>query len=213
MIGAVKAKVSHRKWRLFCCALCYGIWDQIADEDCRRAVTLTEKFADGLCSRDELKAACAAAGRLKKKYREERPPWQKAGPSKLAGVLAAFETAWTMTTLPDSILGRVHPTRMVGEADDAYRVRRRQWQKSLLVDVIGPLPFRPVNFSPEWRTDTALSLAQSIYDGRDFSAMPILADALQDAGCDNDDILSHCRDSHVTHVRGCWVVDLVLGKE
>ena len=51
-----------------------------------------------------------------------------------------------------------------------------------------------------------------MYDARDFSAMPILADALQDAGCDSDDILNHCRSGGV-HVRGCWVVDLVLGKE
>jgi hypothetical protein len=72
-------------------------------------------------------------------------------------------------------------------------------------------PFRPVTFSPEWRTDTAVSLARQMYEARDFSAMPILADALQDAGCDNDDILDHCRGTD-PHVRGCWVVDLVLGK-
>jgi|GEM_PF-3135832 len=52
-----------------------------------------------------------------------------------------------------------------------------------------------------------------MYDSRDFGAMPILADALQDAGCGNEDILKHCRDPHATHVRGCWVVDLVLAKE
>ncbi|MBP3958607.1 hypothetical protein J8F10_25440 [Gemmata sp. G18] len=52
-----------------------------------------------------------------------------------------------------------------------------------------------------------------MYESRDFSAMPILADALQDAGCDNADILSHCRDTSLTHVRGCWVVDLALGKQ
>ncbi|MFO0824270.1 MAG: hypothetical protein U0792_14350 [Gemmataceae bacterium] len=57
-----------------------------------------------------------------------------------------------------------------------------------------------------------MALAQQMYDSRDFSTMPILADALQDAGCDNADILSHCRDEIATHVRGCWVVDLVLGK-
>lgn len=73
-------------------------------------------------------------------------------------------------------------------------------------------PFRPVVFSPSWRTDTALSLAQQMYDSRDFGAMPILADALQDAGCEDEQILSHCR-SETIHVRGCWVVDLVLGKE
>jgi hypothetical protein len=74
-------------------------------------------------------------------------------------------------------------------------------------------PFRSVTFSPSWRTDTAVSLARQMYDDRDFSAMPILADALQDAGCESDDILSHCRDAANIHVRGCWVVDLVLGKE
>ncbi len=57
-----------------------------------------------------------------------------------------------------------------------------------------------------------MTLARTMYESRDFSAMPILADALQDAGCDNEDILGHCRGSG-PHVRGCWVVDLVLGKE
>jgi hypothetical protein len=78
-------------------------------------------------------------------------------------------------------------------------------------DIFGN-PFRPVTFSPAWRTDTALSLANQMYESRDFGAMPILADALQDAGCDNEDVLNHCRAPGV-HVRGCWAVDLVLGKE
>jgi hypothetical protein len=81
----------------------------------------------------------------------------------------------------------------------------------LLRDIFGN-PFRPVTFSSSWRTDTALTLARQMYDSREFSAMPILADALQDAGCDNDGILTHCRGDG-PHVRGCWVVDLVLGKE
>jgi len=91
--------------------------------------------------------------------------------------------------------------------------RRRAFYASLIRDVFGPLPFRPVSFNPAWRTDTALQLARQMYESREFSAMPILADALQDAGCDNDDILNHCRDTKATHVRGCWVVDLVLEKE
>lgn len=87
-----------------------------------------------------------------------------------------------------------------------------EYQSSLFRDILGN-PFRPISFSSEWRTDTALSLVRMMYDSRDFSAMPILADALQDAGCDNDMILNHCRDANQLHVRGCWVVDLVLGKE
>ncbi|MBP3956180.1 hypothetical protein J8F10_12890 [Gemmata sp. G18] len=73
-------------------------------------------------------------------------------------------------------------------------------------------PFRPVTFSPSWRTPTAVALAAQMYESRDFSAMPILADALQDAGCDATDVLNHCRGPGV-HVRGCWVADLVLDKQ
>ena len=73
-------------------------------------------------------------------------------------------------------------------------------------------PFRPVAFSPEWRTPTVVALAQQIYHSRNFAPMPILADALQDAGCEHAAILDHCRDPHAAHVRGCWVVDLVLGQ-
>jgi hypothetical protein len=80
----------------------------------------------------------------------------------------------------------------------------------LLRDIFGAI-FQPVAFSPDWRTDPALALAREMYDSRDFSAMPILADALQDAGCDSAEILDHCRGQD-PHARGCWVVDLVLPK-
>jgi hypothetical protein len=83
-------------------------------------------------------------------------------------------------------------------------------EADLLRDLLGN-PFRPVDCVPEWRTDTALALARGMYASCDFSAMPILADALQDAGCENAAVLDHCRGSG-PHYRGCWVVDLVLGK-
>jgi hypothetical protein len=80
----------------------------------------------------------------------------------------------------------------------------------LVHDIFGN-PFRPVTFDPDWQTSTVVALARQMYDSRDFSPIPILADALQDAGCDHADILDHCRGLG-PHVRGCWVVDLVLGK-
>jgi hypothetical protein len=83
----------------------------------------------------------------------------------------------------------------------------------VLIREIFGYPFRPVAANPAWLTPTVLQLARGIYESRDFSTMPILADALQDAGCDNADVLKHCRDAKATHVRGCWVVDLVLGKD
>jgi hypothetical protein len=70
-----------------------------------------------------------------------------------------------------------------------------------------------VAFLPEWRTTTTVQLAQQMYESRNFSTMPILADALQDADCDNDDVLNHCRESSGVHVRGCWVLDLILSKD
>jgi hypothetical protein len=108
----------------------------------------------------------------------------------------------------DAARGVLAATRL-GRASVPNRFTARQCD--LVRDVFGN-PFRPVAFLPEWRTDTAKALAQGMYESREFSAMPILADALQDAGCDNADILSHCRAEGQVHVRGCWVVDLVLGK-
>jgi hypothetical protein len=96
------------------------------------------------------------------------------------------------------------------EAEEVGGSPEARIQAPLLRDIVGN-PFRPVSFDPVWRTDTTVSLAKHVYGSRDFSAMPILADALQDAGCDSPDILSHCRGPG-PHVRGCWVVDLVLGK-
>lgn len=73
------------------------------------------------------------------------------------------------------------------------------------------IPYQPVKRSRHWRTTTVVALATSLYDSCDFSAMPLLADALQDASCENEQMLAHCRGSG-PHVRGCWVVDLLLQK-
>jgi hypothetical protein len=83
--------------------------------------------------------------------------------------------------------------------------------RALVWEVTGN-PFASVEFDPAWRTSTATAIANQIYTSRDFSAMPILADALQDAGCDRDDVLNHCRDESAPHVRGCWALDHVLNR-
>jgi hypothetical protein len=84
-------------------------------------------------------------------------------------------------------------------------------QAAMLRDIFGN-PFRPIAHDRSWLTSTVLALAHQMYDTRDFSAMPTLADALQEAGCDNIDILNHCRGPG-PHVRGRFVVDQLLGKE
>ena len=75
-------------------------------------------------------------------------------------------------------------------------------------------PFRPVSLDPAWlgwNAGTVVKLAQAIYDDRRFGELPVLADALEDAGCTDAAILAHCRGPG-EHVRGCWAVDLVLGR-
>jgi hypothetical protein len=88
---------------------------------------------------------------------------------------------------------------------------RSNRQLEFLRDIFGN-PFRPVAFDPAWRTSDSTGIAKKMYADRNFSAMPVLADALEEAGCDSVHILLHCR-TPGTHVRGCWVVDLVLDKK
>ena len=85
------------------------------------------------------------------------------------------------------------------------RALEQEAQAAIIRDILDPFWIGP--FDPEWRTQTAVALARHLYDSREFSAMPILADAIQDAGCENDHILNHLRDPNVVHVRGCWVLD------
>jgi hypothetical protein len=73
-------------------------------------------------------------------------------------------------------------------------------------------PFLPVAIDPIWHTPQALALARTAYEERRFEDLPLLADALEEAGCTDAAILAHLRGPG-PHVRGCWVVDLVLGKE
>ena len=131
---------------------------------------------------------------------------------------------WAETDVPPKFLDR-----MIGFFNPRARVAARgtvtlarQWVDleggaavphvlcSLVREVFGN-PFRRVKVNRAWRTSTVVALTKGLYDEKAFDRMPILADALQDAGCDSDDILNHCRDPNQLHVRGCWVVDLVLG--
>lgn len=77
-------------------------------------------------------------------------------------------------------------------------------------DILGN-PFRPVNFDPRWRTALVTSLAREMARSRDHSAMPVLADALEDAGCTNETVLRHARGDR-PHFPGCWLVEAVLSR-
>jgi hypothetical protein len=197
---------SSRKYRLFACACCRHSWKVSPTAPSPlavRAVELAELFADSLAVEAELMDCLT---RLKDGRRTDllKGIWiwdpRKEDLDRLALRVTGVET------VSDAKGASSFCRHVVPSPDQALT------QVGFNRDIFGN-PFRPVTFSPSWRTDTVLTLARQMYDSRDFSATPILADALQDAGCDNEDILNHCRDANATHVRGCWVVDLVLGKE
>jgi hypothetical protein len=220
MLEFLRGRVSERKFRLFSVACCRRTWSfQNAVLSCK-AGAISDAHADGLATEP-------MAGSVEGDAREWRGGVHRNGGA--AVVLTGEEAVevWAAVARPETVAMTV--ALMVAEEaraagtdpgtiaamDEAanYGVVRReeQCQTALLREIIGD-PFRPVTLDPSWITSTVTTLASQMYESRDFGAMPILADALQDAGCDNEDFLDHCRGSG-PHVRGCWVVDLVLGSE
>ena len=94
----------------------------------------------------------------------------------------------------------------------AVRDSEAEAHASLLRCIFGPVPFRRVRTEPPWRTPPVLAIANSIYEDRRWEDLPILGDALQEAGCSDAALLEHCR-AKGPHTRGCWLVDLLLKKE
>jgi len=197
---------SKRKRRLFGCACCRRIWHWILEGRCRWAVEVAERYADGDADDLEVGKAMVSAGEGMRALTDD-PSWAAfyTLPSTRDGRVDLFDTenAITVASHASMAAGTVGGSEYVAEAI----------QQVLLVREIFGNPFRPVSVDPLWRTSTVMQLATGIYNDRAFDRMPILADALQDAGCDSDDILNHLRDANATHVRGCWALDLILGKE
>ncbi|QJW96618.1 hypothetical protein FTUN_4175 [Frigoriglobus tundricola] len=210
MIRSVDPRQCDRKLRLFAVACCRRVWDLITDPAAKRLVELTEQFADGAIDREALRNVWSGApdypradGAAKQAAAFGCASWEAAADSYTRAAHDAEAAVAEAIDEPDS--------PEVGLRKYELRGRERAAQLDLLREVLRN-PFRSVSFSPTWRTETAVLLARQMYESRDFSAMPILADALQDAGCDHTLVLDHCRDPGQIHVRGCWVVDLVLGK-
>jgi hypothetical protein len=232
MLEFARHKVSRRKYRLFACVCCRRAPDaDPRDERGEAALALAERLADGL----ETNAARAQA--LEEVWTASLPP----GVSFEELLAQPFEPWVRLPTYRCAL-----ESNPVTAAQEAARFvsgcsgEERAILCSLIRDIFGN-PFRAVDFSPEWSNSTVVTLARQMYDSREFSAMPILADALQDAGCDDEDVLNHCRDPGLfsgepfcpaggnplrwgsfpqagplppfCHVRGCWVVDVVLGNE
>ncbi len=212
MLALIQGKISDRKLRLFACACCRRVVPLLSDPELVRTLEVAERSIEQQASVEECRAASKS---VFDHYNRTNP----GGGGSSIDLVVAWAAALRPTgEYPLDYAGYVFENAcrlggrwIVGQPLSDEQQRERAIQAALLRDVVGN-PFRPVAFPSEWRTDTAVSLARQMYDSREFSAMPILADALQDAGCDNDEVLSHCR-TDGPHVRGCWVVDLVLEKE
>jgi hypothetical protein len=207
MLNFLRDTATGRKLRLFACAWGRDVWRHLSDERSRDAIFTAERFADGEVTFAELLAAhrdaadvCLAISLTPGRRRDSitRRQADRNWGAKASAEVArhAADPEWDARTAACAVAWKKGAIRYA--------------MSNHLRDIFNP--FRSVSIEPAWLTSTVLALARYAYDSGDFSAMPILADALQDASCDNADILDHCR-GEGPHVRGCWVVDLVLGKE
>jgi hypothetical protein len=228
MLEFLRGKVSNRKLRLFGVACCCEVRDLITTMEeagigCGfLAVRLGEQLADGRATREAVLGAIEDwVGMMDSGY----SPYGHLLYNALPGLADADAHRGAIRTAEGAGIAR---GRLVMNRVDIARNERSRLselsraegraateiayahQCDQLRDIFGN-PFRPITLDPAWLTSTVVSLARQMYDSRDFATMPILADALQDAGCENVDVLQHCRGEGV-HCRGCFVVDLVIGR-
>jgi hypothetical protein len=205
---------SERKARLFAVACARKVWSWMTDERSRRALEVCEQYADGLAGLKALKAARRDAFAASKVRASASAGTAYPAASEHAAVVAllvctdtrrkgwlevACSTAGSANSLVFHGLGEA-----AGWADRAA-------QCHLLRDIFGN-PVRPATVKAAWLTPIVTALAHTIYDEPAFDRLPVLADALEEAGCDDEDLLTHCRHERV-HARGCWVLDALTGRE
>jgi hypothetical protein len=209
MLVALRSKASDRNLRLFAVASCRRVQNLFANDCDRETVGLVERFADGLASREELEAVPALTN--------NNAVQQAAAPLARG---AARNAAAACSALRAAAAGDYEHPRGQGDCY-AAELGEKTAQCRLLHELFGN-PFRPSTFDLAWRTwngGTVPKMAQAIYDSRllpsghlDAAQLAVLADALEEAGCDQAEVLYHLRRPG-PHIRGCWAVDLLLGKE
>jgi hypothetical protein len=221
MIEFLRCQVSDRKLRLFAVACARRIWDSLPDEHCKQALEVVERFADDTASSADLRKAQGMAEEVFEALLSD-PSEQRAHYRQLYAVDAVGIQADDGQPPADWVHGvaacGVHVA--AGDGDEAKRLEQTA-QASLIRCIVGN-PLRPVPIDPAlftWHDGTIRKLAQALYDDRDLPSghldnhrLAVLADALEDAGCSDQIFLDHCR-GEGPHVRGCWVVDLLHGKQ
>lgn len=214
MMDFLGQKASQRKVRLFAVTCCHWVTQLGAETPLLKSLGVAERFADGTATADELAQANEASNEVYQECEEELSV--AASRAVLAGTGGQGDDP-EITKLQDAadIVSQTTEA-VIRRSDFAYTARGcggRYTHSDPVVwlrDVFGN-PFRPAALDPSWLTSDVVALAQGIYNEKAFDRMPILADALQDAGCDNAEVLDHCRGPG-PHVRGCHVLDMLLGK-
>jgi hypothetical protein len=222
LLAFVRDRTTDRKLRLFAAALCRLLEHLISDEYLTRALECTERAAD---HPDNAKELIGASERLSvrrtqlllEKFGINDPEQQIRRIRPLQLPKPAQDWLWAWEAYERALLANSKEAAS-GSLQRAilaiYSPRTQKLSTSITVKILRDIfgnPFRPVTLDPRWLSSNVFDLAQTIYNERVWERMPILADALMDAGCDSEEILSHCR-GEGPHVRGCWLVDLLLGK-
>jgi hypothetical protein len=206
MLGYLEGKVSDRKLRLFVCACCRYIWLNYP-ECCSLDETLdiAESFADRAATPSELAPANKDIDRAKYEMSyvlnsvgDSLEIAFQSQPMNVEGAARAAKLAL-------GFIDRIDWRSVTGESPELRLSTERASQCDRLRCLFGPLPFRSISPSGSWLTPTVMYVAQTIYSERDFDALPLFAEALEQSGCDEPEILDHCREQEL-HVRGCWVV-------
>jgi hypothetical protein len=211
MVRVVATPVYDRKLRLFAVACARSVATFVADPQTFDAVVdVAERFADGLATDDERDAARPLAAAAAKVTGTPGFPRHAAWCAYYAVAGDASKAAIAASEVTVTVVGMRAEELTPWSSNHVARRDEGHRQSDTLRDIFGN-PFRPVALDRSWLTSTVVALAEGIYQERAFDRLPILADALMDAGCDNDDVLNHCRGDG-PHVRGCWVVDLLTGR-
>lgn len=221
LLRELQGKVSARKLRLFSLAClrrfeCFLAHPRL--EKTRAAIGVVERHIEGLASAEDLHPMRAAAlEEIERNIREQAlENWTGSDMGHIllandAERAAARHIDLTQDFAFDVVVDRLPESLTDDEAWEMVTGPVRTQLCRWLQDVAGN-PSHPVQFQPEWRTPDAVAIASEMYLRRDFGALPVLAEVLQEAGCEDPLPIRHCR-KRGEHIRGCWVIDLVLSKE
>jgi len=215
MLAVSKWKVTDKRRRLFIVTCCRRVWHLLSDPRSRQAVEILERHLESGATQQELQDGWGLAGLALTDVRKtaNHSHHHAANVAAQAMLCTAAHNTGAAQAIAKNVVAAMS-TRMDSQGqpviDPDVEAKERMALANDLRCTLGT-PFRKVTIEDSWCSSNVTALAQAIYDDRAFDRMPILADALEDAGCSNQDILQHCR-SGGEHVRGCWVVDLLLGK-